>query len=189
MSNKDVRSYNKVMTFYLEAIRFFDLISESYDLVEIGAGDHQLAYRFSQHEQVKSITTIEPLALKKADYYSRLIKKPLIRIIERVEKVSDFPKEAFLVGLHLCGDLTDKLISVAQKNNSPFIVQTCCHTQRNLENYAYIMRGESIQRYQSVGHFIDEARLRKVRDEGFKAGIRWLPITSRENRVILGVPS
>ena len=188
MSKRKINLDDKVLAFYKEATKFFDSISGGYEIVDVGSGDHQLAYMLSRHDSVKSVRTVEPALIRKADYYSALIKKPFIRFVGRIEDYTDIPTDAFLTGLHLCGELTDKLISAAVKNKSPFVVQTCCHTQRNLLAYADLMRGESVQNYQSVGHFIDEARLRRVKSEGFEAEIKFLPVTSRENRIILGEP-
>lgn len=91
------------------------------------------------------------------------------------------PEGALVLGIHACGELTDRAMDAAIACQGNVALLPCCHAQRSATAPA------SLQHWLGLEDAADVSRVMRLEGEGYRTHVAWIPedITPR-NRLILG---
>jgi hypothetical protein len=91
-----------------------------------------------------------------------------------------------LVGVHACGGLSDKIITLAIQGNAPLALVPCCHTKKSL---LLEQRQQLPTITCSLPDFIDNHRIQRLVDAGFDVQEARIPVEfTPKNRILLATP-
>ena len=91
-----------------------------------------------------------------------------------------------MCGIHACGILSDKVLSLAIQGNTPLVLIPCCHTRRALE---MAERQEFDRLHIDLSDFVDTRRIERLQQAGFSVERQEIPQAfTPMNTVILAAP-
>jgi hypothetical protein len=101
------------------------------------------------------------------------------------------PCEDFLISIHPCGNLADKIIQIGLDLNIPFALMTCCHLRQD-KSFHYSLKNPPDSRlmiYDEPQDYHDLIRQRYIEERGWICHRREIPkrITPR-NHILIGLP-
>jgi len=97
-------------------------------------------------------------------------------------------RNSFIIGIHTCGSLSDRILQVAVENNIPFALMPCCHEN---DFRAYRLQSPPDPRflmYPDKADYFNLVRLQYAREKGYSCDI--LEISRKitpKNKVLIGV--
>lgn len=127
----------------------------------------------------KGIKKANIVDLKKPVSHEKLIscaEKVSITITEKVNYLQEdyetllYEPNSLILGIHACGERTDKLMKIAFKNNSGVVLLPCCYTKKSLP-------GEFVKYSDTyvLKDLIDIFRLTKAHNNGYKTSLKTIP--------------
>ena len=105
-------------------------------------------------------------------------------------KLKDFYglKDSFILSIHPCSDLGDRVIELALDSKIPFALMTCCHKVKNKKYTLKNPPDPRLMLYEEPADYFDLVRKRHIEEKGWKCYWEEIPkeITPK-NHVLIGV--
>lgn len=96
--------------------------------------------------------------------------------------------QTLLCGIHACGRLSDKIISLAVEMNTPLALVPCCHTKKSLEDSERIFYDRDASSY-DLSEFVDRRRMERLSKARYDVEQQSIPEQfTPKNRLILASP-
>jgi hypothetical protein len=97
---------------------------------------------------------------------------------------------SFIVAIHPCSYLGDKVIGIGIENQTPFSLMTCCHMTKPFEYDLVNPPDPRLMLYDKPSVYFDLVRQRHIEEQGWKCvrGEISEDVTEK-NQVIIGLPS
>lgn len=155
-----------------------------YDLIECCAGDGKGALAFSGScASVTLVDVYEPSKL------AGTISNLRVPVSVETSGVESFTGSGVFIGLHACGSLTDKVLSLAVSSRSPVAVMPCCYRREMALPAVRAPPDGRLLLYDRAFDYVDAVRCQWLREQGYRVVLE--RIDSRitpMNNVIVGVP-
>lgn len=98
-----------------------------------------------------------------------------------------------LVGIHACGLLSDKIISLAIGGNASLALVPCCHSKKCLSTEQKLVFANTTGHTSPVAclsEIVDKSRIERLRKAGFQVEEALIPkVFTPKNRIILALPA
>ena len=106
-----------------------------------------------------------------------------------LENVAPAPSTV-LVGIHCCGPLSDTVIELAIRGNSPLALAPCCHTFQCIPSHQYEQLQKALQDENcTLTDYIDSRRMDRLNSVGYEVSVAHIPsYLTPKNRIILAIP-
>ena len=172
-------------TEFYKAIK--DIIPESpFTLIDYCCGDGALGALFDNHPLVQRIVFVDVKNVRDLQRKTSTLNTPFEVFLEGIEAHN--PRaNSFILSLHSCGTLTDRVIEIAVQTRNPFAVMPCCY--RNRMSSLKPSSNHSLPVSYSRKDYYDALRMEYAKERGYRTEMRAIDrrITPM-NQVIIGAP-
>ena len=154
-------------------------------IVDACCGNGDLGKLFNHHPKVERIVFIDVKKVRGLEQNLSQITTPVEVHLTGVEAY-DPPRNTMFIALHACGNLTDKVISLAIDTRSNFVVVPCCYNQ-NMPPLMPQKIPPVVPHSRRV--FYDSCRISYTQEHDYYAEERTLDIKiTPMNKIIIGRP-
>lgn len=170
---------------FYEAIKEF-IPASPFTLVDYCCGDASLGALFDSHHFVQNIIFIDIKRMRGLGRKINRLSTPFEISFEGIESHNP-STNSFVVALHSCGELTDRVIEKAVAARNPFAVMPCCYKNgmNSLRPSSHCVLPVSY----SYKDYYDALRMEYVKERGYNAKLRLINRrTTPMNHVIIGIP-
>ena len=157
-------------------------------IVEFCAGDGKAGAEFDKDEGIEKIIFVDIKQPNKLKKNIGMLHSYSISYLCGLENFY-VPSDSFIIALHSCGILTDKILEKAVLSKSPVAVMPCCYNQ-NMKKY-HLQNPPDKRRlvYDSEKDYYDAFRLQYLRENNYIAVLKNIDkkITPMNN-ILIGIP-
>lgn len=176
MRNRRITSRKEFYESAFVVERLGDVLSEFPIVYDLGAG-HGMVGLFAAISHPSSIAQVIHIDTRRSPCFDRVreavaldrpwIKRRSVFKQASVDGLSSVPPEALLVGVHCCGDLTDRVAEAAMEAGAAFVVVPCCESRRQLpegperdgprgDEVAVRVNARRVRRWRGWGYEVEE---------------------------------
>ena len=102
-----------------------------FSLVDLCCGNGSLGGLFAKHPKIERVVFVDIKKVRGLESNLSEIDIPFELHLDGIDFYNP-PENAFLIALHACGDLADKVITMALRTGNPFVVVPCCYNKNSL---------------------------------------------------------
>ena len=175
------------------ALHVHDFFPEDWRFADLACGHGLLSWALLLLNMERTAICIDRRMPKSADKIRNVMIQKWPNLDERwnfiegkLESIEPAPS-TLLVGVHCCGTLSDKVVDLSIKGNSPLVLVPCCHTFKGL---AKETKKEIKDLCWNLTDYLDSKRIERLSDAGFEVDESQIPkVFTPKNRIILAKPS
>lgn len=187
---KNTREERKTEQFYQVVKSHFSyFFKESYDLVEFCAGNGNGGKIFLQNGDAKQLHLVDVKTVRKLEETLVEIDNQATIFLEGIDNYQFSQKQNIaIIGIHACGELTDKIIEKAVTIRAPVAVMPCCYSRNKKYNLQQPLNPRLLL-YQRKEDYFDLVRLQFLKEQRYFVALE--RIDSRitpMNNVLIGIP-
>lgn len=176
------------------ALYIHDRFPQSRRVADLACGHGLLAWALLLLNEQRSAICIDKRMPSSADKVAHAMTNHWPHLASRWDYVASTLdaiepcSSTLLCGIHACGTLSDRIISLAIQANAPLVVIPCCHTKRALtrtEQNEFNQANQSM----ALSAFVDNRRIERLRQVGYVVQRREIPQAfTPMNTIILADP-
>ncbi len=157
------------------------------NLVEFCAGDGKGGAQFGE-TGLEKIIFVDVKEVSKFKLNTASLKIPFECHWSGMDSL-EVPSDSFVIALHACGILTDKVIEKSIAAAAGFAVMPCCYNSNMKKHYLRSPPDKRKLNYSSEKNYYDAFRLQYIKEQGYHALLRRIDkrITPMNN-VLIGIP-
>ena len=172
-------------------INFYETIKDviptfPFTLIDYCCGNASLGALFDNHPSIRKIVFVDIKKVRNLEKEINPLQTPFQLFLGGLESHNP-PPDSFVVALHACGTLTDRVIEKAVSTKNRFVVMPCCY--RNRMDSLKPSSPQALPVSYSRRDYYDSLRLQYAKERGYLTQIRLIDrkITPM-NHILIGLP-
>ncbi|MBS3166821.1 hypothetical protein J4403_01275 [Candidatus Woesearchaeota archaeon] len=177
------------VTYFISAINPFFL---NYNLlIDLCAGSGLCSLGFLYNGLVKQSLMVDKKIPLRFHKLQKLFDKYEIEYIEKsiYEKLDLSTEKSFIVAIHPCSELGDKIIEIGLENEISFAIMPCCHKNQNLKYHLQNPPDSRLMLYKEKADYFDLVRQRYIIENKRKCYWQEIPKKITQKNHILISPA